>query len=52
MQGESSHGFPSFLQGMLEAGGEGLDNVLKGVYNGTREEFLEATEAWIVAAYG
>jgi mono/diheme cytochrome c family protein len=44
--------FPNFLHGMLENGPGGLDEVLKGVYEGTREEFLNATEAWMVNAYG
>ncbi len=45
-------GFRTFLVEMLEQGGAGLDDVLKGVYNGNREQFLQATETWIANAYG
>lgn len=52
MRSDFSQGFPAFLHGMLEHGQGGLDDVIKGVYNGTREEFLNVTEAWIANAYG
>lgn len=52
MRSEFSQGFPAFLGVMLERGQGGLDDALRGVYNGTREEFLNATEAWIANAYG
>ena len=43
--------FPRSSHGML-AGGEKLDELLKDVYNGNREEFLALTEDWIASRYG
>jgi mono/diheme cytochrome c family protein len=42
--------FPAFVSGMFEGAGK-LDDVLRLVYNGTRENFLELTKVW-VAHYG
>jgi mono/diheme cytochrome c family protein len=44
-------GFPDFVQGMLQ-GGDKLDEVLKDVYGGSREEFLDGTADWIASHYG
>lgn len=46
-----SQGFPEFVHGMLQ-GGDKLDDVLKEVYGGTREEYLEITGDWIATHYG
>jgi cytochrome c553 len=52
MKSELREGFPAFLHGMLEGGQGALDDVLKKVYNGTREEFLNYTEVWVANTYG
>ncbi len=44
--------FPAFLHGMLEGGQGALDDVIKNVYNGGREEFLNLTGEWVASAYG
>jgi mono/diheme cytochrome c family protein len=44
-------GFPDFVQGMIQ-GGDKLDDMLKEVYGGTREEFLDGTADWVAAHYG
>ncbi len=51
MRSDFSQGFPTFFHGMLEGQGK-LDEMLKGVYNGSREEFLNYTGEWIAARYG
>ena len=51
MKSEFSQGFPAFFQGMLEGQGK-LDELLKSVYNGSREEFFNLTGEWIAAHYG
>ena len=51
MKSDFNQGFPAFLRGMLEGQGK-LDEMLKGVYNGSREEFLNYTGEWIAAHYG
>jgi mono/diheme cytochrome c family protein len=51
MKSDFNQGFPAFLHGMLEGQGK-LDEMLKGVYNGSREEFLNYTGEWIAAHYG
>ena len=51
MTSDFSRGFPAFLHGML-AGQEKLDEMLKDVYDGNRNEFLALTEDWIAAHYG
>jgi Planctomycete cytochrome C len=43
--------FPAFVNGMLQ-GGEKLDEMLQKVFDGTREEFIEDTGAWVAAQYG
>jgi mono/diheme cytochrome c family protein len=47
-----SQGFPAFLRGMLERGPEALDDMIKSVYNGGREEFLNLTGEWVAGNYG
>jgi mono/diheme cytochrome c family protein len=42
--------FPAFVHAMFEGGGK-LDDALRAIYNGTRENFLELTRTW-VAHYG
>lgn len=49
---EFSQGFPAFLRTMLAGGQGALDDAIKGVYNGTREEFLNYTGQWVVARFG
>ena len=51
MKSDFSQGFPTFFHGMLEGQGK-LDEMLKGVYNGSREEYLNFTGEWIAAHYG
>jgi hypothetical protein len=51
MTTEFSRGFPTFLHGMLK-GQANLDDLLREVYNGSREEFLNITEQWVAARYG
>ncbi len=46
-----SRGFSRFLHGMLE-GPAKLDDMLKDVYFGTREQFLTITGEWVAAKYG
>ena len=46
-----SQGFPDFVAGMLQ-GGDKIDEVLKEVYGGTREEFLDGTADWVASHYG
>ena len=46
-----NRGFPTFLHGMLK-GQANLDDMLKEVYFGTREQFLNLTEQWVAARYG
>jgi cytochrome c553 len=43
--------FPNFVAGMLE-GGNKLDDMLQGVYGGTREDFINSTGEWIAQKYG
>jgi hypothetical protein len=43
--------FPAFVSGMLE-GGDKLDDTLRKVLHGTREEFLNDTGEWIAVRYG
>jgi mono/diheme cytochrome c family protein len=50
MMSGMSQGFPNFVAGMIQ-GGDKLDEVLKEVYGGTREEFLDGTADW-VSRYG
>jgi len=47
-----SQRFPTFVRGLLERGQGALDDELKDVYNGTREEFLNLTGEWVAGAYG
>jgi hypothetical protein len=47
-----SQRFPAFVRGMLERGQGALDDELKNVYNGNREEFLNLTGEWVASAYG
>ncbi len=51
MRSDFSQGFPAFFHGMLEGQGK-LDEMLKNVYNGSRQEFLTFTGEWIGAHYG
>ncbi len=51
MMSGMSQGFPAFVSGMLQ-GGDKLDEMLKKVYGGTREEFLDGTGDWVAAHYG
>jgi mono/diheme cytochrome c family protein len=51
MKSDFSQGFPAFFRGMLEGQGK-LDEMLKGVYNGSRQEFLNYTGEWIATHYG
>lgn len=44
--------FPEFLHGMLQNGQGALDDMIRTVYNGTREQFLAVTEEWILQNYG
>ena len=37
---------------MLEGGQGALDDVIKKVYNGNREEFLNFTGEWVATSYG
>jgi hypothetical protein len=46
-----SRGFPTFLHGMLK-GPQNLDEMLKQVYHGPREQFLSITGEWVAARYG
>ena len=52
MRSEFREGFPAFLQGMLEGGQGATDDVLRKVYDGTREEFLNVTGQWVATSYG
>jgi Planctomycete cytochrome C len=52
MRSEFSQGFSAFLHAMLEGGQGATDDVLKNVYNGTRQEFLDLTGQWIATHYG
>jgi Planctomycete cytochrome C len=52
MRSEFNQDFSAFLHAMLEGGQEALDEVLKNVYNGTREEFLNLTGQWVASHYG
>ena len=51
MSSEMSQGFSHFVAGMLE-GGDKLDDMLQGVYRGSREEFINYTGEWIAQRYG
>ncbi len=51
MTTEFSRNFPRFLRGMLK-GPTNLDDMLKDVYHGGREEFLNITGEWVAARYG
>ena len=51
MKSDGEH-FPMFLHGMLEAGQTATDDVLRQVYGGTREEFLNDTGQWVATHYG
>jgi mono/diheme cytochrome c family protein len=42
---------PAFVHAMFEGGGK-LDDALKAVYNGTRENFLELTKTYVFSHYG
>lgn len=46
-----SRGFSTFLHGMVK-GPENLDDMLKDVYLGTREQFLTLTGEWVAERYG
>ena len=52
MRSEFGEDFPSFLHAMLEGGQGATDDVLRNVYNGTREEFLNLTGQWVATHYG
>jgi hypothetical protein len=43
--------FPAFVQGMSKGKGK-LDDVIKDVYQSTREEFLTQTGDWVAQRYG
>jgi mono/diheme cytochrome c family protein len=47
-----SQGFSTFLHGMIEGGQAALDDTIKRVYNGSREEFLNLTGEWVATSYG
>jgi cytochrome c553 len=47
-----SQGFPDFFHGMIERGQGALDDMIKSVYHGTREEFLNLTGEWVASSYG
>jgi cytochrome c553 len=51
MSSEMRQRFPNFVAGMLEGGGK-LDDMLQGVYGGTREEFVNSTGEWVAQKYG
>jgi hypothetical protein len=51
MMSGMSQGFPDFVAGMVQ-GGDKLDEVLKEVYGGTREDFLDGTADWVASHYG
>jgi mono/diheme cytochrome c family protein len=52
MRSELSQHFPAFLHAMLEGGQTATDEVLRQVYSGTREEFLNDTGQWVANHYG
>jgi hypothetical protein len=51
MTSEMKQGFPAFANGMLE-GTEKLDDMLRKVYRGSREELITYSGEWVAQRYG
>jgi Planctomycete cytochrome C len=47
-----SQRFPIFLHGMLEGGQAATDDMLRKVYGGNRDQYLNDTGEWVAARYG
>jgi hypothetical protein len=52
MKSDFAPRFPAFLGSLLKRGPEALDDVIKDVYDGGREEFLNMTGEWVATNYG
>ena len=52
MRSDFQEGFPAFVRGLLDGGQGATDDVLKNVYNGSREAFLNFTGEWVATSYG
>ena len=52
MRSGDESGLPGVRPGHARGPGDKLDEMLKDVYGGTREDFLNGTGEWVASHYG